>query len=63
MIEFLINLEKENGFFLIEDLVDELENYDNQRDVYPTLESYMPKIIEAYTTWAKKTQANTPSNK
>ena len=62
MIEFLINSEKENGFFWIEELVAELESYNNQRGVYPTLENYLPKLIEAYNTWAEKIQVNTLSN-
>ena len=56
MIDFLINLEKEQGFIWIEELVDELESYDKQRDKYPTLESYMPKLIEAYKIWAEKSK-------
>ena len=56
MIDFLINSEKENGFFWIEELVTELESYNNQRDIYPTLESYMPKLIEAYKVWAGNIQ-------
>jgi len=54
LIEGLTNWEKECGFFWIEELVEELESYDKQRDVYPTLESYMPKLIEAYKFWAEK---------
>ena len=42
------------GFFWIKELVDELESYDKQRDKYPTLESYMPKLSEAYKIWAEK---------
>lgn len=41
------------GFFWINDLVDELENYDRHRDTYPTLESYMPNIISAYKKYAE----------
>lgn len=53
-IEMWINLIKRNfGFFWIEELVEELENYDKQRDKYPTLESYMPKLAEAYKIWAE----------
>ncbi len=36
------------GFFWIEALVAELDNYDRGREVYPTLESYMLRIIELY---------------
>ena len=56
-IEFLTNKEEyDNGFPWIEELVDELEKYGKQRDKYPTLESYMPKIIEAYDVWSDKIQ-------
>ena len=56
MIEYLINLEKEQGFIWVEELVDELESYDKHRDIYPTLESYMPKLIETYKIWAEKSK-------
>ena len=51
--EFVIYLDKQNGFYWIEELVSELENYDKQRNQYPTLESYMPRLIEAYKNWAE----------
>ena len=57
IINELIKREKENGFLWIEELVDELENYDRQRDKYPTLESYMPRLIEAYKIWSEKIQS------
>jgi len=54
IIKSLINWEKkECGFFWIEELVAELENYDNQRKKYPTLESYMPRLIEVYKIWVE----------
>lgn len=40
------------GFIWINDLVAELDKYEKQRTIYPTLESYMPKIIETYHTIA-----------
>ena len=40
----------QEGFVWIEDLLAELERYDKQRDIYPTLESYMPNLAEAYNT-------------
>ena len=56
-IDYLINMEKQdNGFIWIEELVNELESYDKQRDKYPTLDSYMPKIVEAYDSWVNKIQ-------
>jgi uncharacterized protein YihD (DUF1040 family) len=54
-IEMWIKMIKEIfGFFWIEDLVEELCSYSKQRDKYPTLESYMPKLAEAYKIWAEK---------
>ena len=50
------------GFFWMEELVNELENYDKQRDKYPTLESYMPKLAEAYNIWTEKILTNTQQN-
>lgn len=41
------------GYFWIEELVAELESYDQQRNKYPTLESYMPKLAEAYKIWTE----------
>lgn len=39
------------GFFWIEELMGELERYEQQRDKYPTIESYMPQLAEAYKSW------------
>lgn len=39
-------------FLWINELTEELENYDKQRDKYPTLESYMPNIIKAFASYA-----------
>ena len=58
-IEAEINHQIERKFLWIRELVEELENYDRQRDKYPTLESYMPNIIEAYKIWAEKIQTKT----
>ena len=56
-IENEITLQKEKGFIWVEEFVDELENhYDKQRDKYPTLESYMPRLVEVYKTWAEEIQ-------
>lgn len=49
-----INSEKSRGFLWIEDLLNELEKYDRKRTEYPTLESYMPRIIDAFQTYPKK---------
>ncbi|WP_080904451.1 DUF4932 domain-containing protein [Parabacteroides sp. Marseille-P3160] len=53
-IDKKINEESNNGFLWIKGLVAELENYDAHREIYPTLESYMPKLVEAYGTYAEK---------
>ena len=53
-IESLTKWMKEDfGFFWIEELIAELESYDRQRAKYPTLESYMPKLAEAYNRWTE----------
>jgi len=51
-IENAVNNEIGKGFLWINELVAELDNYGRQRDIYPTLESYMPRIIEAYDGYA-----------
>ncbi|MDR2036837.1 MAG: DUF4932 domain-containing protein [Bacteroidales bacterium] len=62
-IETWIKLLEENfGFFWIEELVDELENYEIQRDKYPTLESYMPELAEAYKIWTENILTSTHSD-
>jgi hypothetical protein len=49
-----INYQLNRGFWWIKDLVTELENFDLQRNIYPTLESYLPNIIKAYEIYAKR---------
>lgn len=44
------------GFIWIEDLVAELENYDNNRAAYPTLESFIPQLVRAYKSYAENIQ-------
>ncbi len=41
------------GFYWIEDLVEELDHYTQQRVVYPTLESYMPQMAKAFEHYAQ----------
>ncbi|MEA4916616.1 DUF4932 domain-containing protein [Proteiniphilum sp.] len=53
-IQMMLNKEINNGFIWIKGLVDELTKYDNQRDIYPTLESYMPVLSNAYKIFAEK---------
>lgn len=40
------------GFIWIDDLVNELENYDSQRNKYPNLESYIPRLAVSYRSYA-----------
>lgn len=53
VIDDLFRIELSRGFLWIKELVSELENYDANRDIYPTLESYMPKLAEAYSSYAE----------
>ncbi|MFU1855652.1 DUF4932 domain-containing protein [Sphingobacterium sp. NGMCC 1.201703] len=46
------NEQLDRGFLWIEKLVDELDNFDRQRDRYPTLENYMPVLAKAYQSYA-----------
>ncbi|OJZ00429.1 DUF4932 domain-containing protein [Sphingobacterium sp. 40-24] len=46
------NEQLDRGFLWIEKLVDELENFDRQRNRYPSLESYMPVLAKAYQSYA-----------
>lgn len=45
IIESELNEQLDRGFIWTDQLVKELERYDNNRDKYPTLESFMPEII------------------
>jgi len=46
-----------NGFIWIDELVDLLGTFENSRDKYPTLESFMPRIISFYDDLAKNKKA------
>ncbi len=46
-----------NGFVWMKELVDILGQYEIQRKTYPTLESFMPKIVNFYDTIAPKIKA------
>lgn len=48
-----IQNEVSRGFFWMKELVAELENYDKQRHLYQTLESYMPDLAESYNMYAE----------
>lgn len=52
-VDALLKTEMDNGFLWIKELVAELEKYDSNRTTYPTLESYMPKLAEAYNSYAE----------
>ena len=53
MIDKILENEINNSFLWIKELVSELEKYDNQRSLYPTLESYMSKLAEAYNSYSE----------
>lgn len=42
-----------NGFIWIDELAAKLEYYENNRDKYPTLESFMPAIVDFYSHTAQ----------
>jgi hypothetical protein len=46
-----------NGFFWIKDLVESLGVYEKNRNTYPTLESYMPVLIDFYNGLASKSES------
>ena len=52
LIEVETNEQLQRGFLWTDDLVKELEHYDNNRDTYPTLESFMPELISFFNQTA-----------
>jgi len=48
-----IRAQLSNGFIWIDELAAKLEYYENNRDKFPTLESYMPVIADFYSYTAK----------
>lgn len=54
-IKMMINNEYNKGFIWIKGLVGELTKYNNQRNIHPTLESYVPELSNAYKKFAKET--------
>ncbi|WP_029902202.1 DUF4932 domain-containing protein [Prevotella sp. 10(H)] len=52
----LIGEEVKAGYFWMEDLVKKLDEYDQNRDIYPTLESFIPQIVDFYNKLAADTQ-------
>lgn len=66
-ISLEISEQLNRGFIWIEDLVEQLEFYDKNRSDYPTLESFLPKLAEAYigfteniSKYLNKTKKNKP---
>ena len=53
-IQTMQNNESNKGFIWIKGLVAELKKYDNERGTYPTLESYLPNLSNAYKTFEVK---------
>lgn len=49
-----INHQLNLGYLWIEDLLAAIEEYDSKRTEYPTLESYMTILIDAFQTYSKK---------
>jgi hypothetical protein len=48
---------RNNGFQWVGAVVMELDNYDNARDEYPTLDDYMPRLAKAYEPWVEQVEA------
>lgn len=55
-----LNEQLNNGFLWTAELVDELERYDNNRDKYPTLESFMSDLVVFFNKIA--TEIDIPAN-
>lgn len=53
-IENELNEQLSSSFLWTDELVKELERYDNNRDKYPTLESFMPEIVKFFNLTASK---------
>jgi len=49
-----IAYEKGNGFFYIEALCKSLEVYENNRDTYPSFDSYYPELIKVFKELSEK---------
>jgi hypothetical protein len=59
-IQTMLNKEGNKGFIWIKLLSAEIKKYENQRNIYPTLESYIPVLSDAYKTMAIKVDALRP---
>ena len=53
-IQMMQNSESNKGFIWIKGLVAELKTYGNRRDIYPTLESYIPNLSNTYKSFEDK---------
>jgi hypothetical protein len=56
-----LRVQNKQGFILIKPLVNELETYDRQRNIYPDLDSYMPKIADMYGKYLPQIEALRPA--
>jgi hypothetical protein len=49
--------EQQRGFEWIGELSSLLEQYEKHRDIYPTLDAFMPKVVEFFDHYAEKVEA------
>ena len=49
-VQRAIQNEKKHGFIYIEDILESLEEYENQRQIYPTFDLYYPMIVKHLET-------------
>lgn len=48
---------RDRGFLWMEELVDLVSQYQNERDKYPTFADFMPRIVEFYNTYVDEFEA------
>ena len=48
--------EKEDGFIYIDKLFEKLEEYEDNRDKYPTIDSFYPELIKSLDYYVKNNQ-------
>lgn len=60
VIDQEINEQMVRGFIWTKDLVTKLERYSNHRDIYPTLEDFMPEIVRFFEHNAQIIDEKTP---
>ena len=56
VIDNLVQMEMNNGFIWIKELIKELDNYEKDRNEYPNLEAYMPQLAKAYHVYAEQVE-------